>query len=303
MQLRSTITLGWGHVARFLRGLSGWKYANWIITFLFATAALMATLNNFGWALFFLIASAVTAGMSSWRSNVVKRRVRIGKRYLSKPTLGLRLLALLVVGILWGIPVYYLAKKLRNEPVQSSLPKVALFVDCDFQGFPLSIPAGETIHVLIVHPRIIERNDSLFDFSANNERIWPSENEAFPVPLNVGDKVYKAFQGMKCTVEKYGTPIVDNIALPIKFSGHAKPYVVVVDPLDSANFKTFTFYIVNGCPYSPMLGQVSQKATVHVLGEEGRSIIEVNAPARKLYINIFLGISNYHWISPNLPPC
>lgn len=194
-------------------------------------------------------------------------------------------------------------KKEASRPAGG--PPVSLWVDCDFQGFPMVIPSGQTIHVLIAHPRIIERNDLLFDFEASNDknRMWPSKKEAFPRPLNVGDRVHEAFGGEKCTVEKYGDPIVDNIALPVKFAGYTHPYVVVVDPLDSSNFKSFTFYMVNGCAYRPMIGQISSTASVHVLGEQGRETVTVNVPARKLYTTIFLGDYSFFWASPNLPPC
>jgi hypothetical protein len=105
-----------GHLSRLLGSFSAWKYSNWVIAFLLGLAALMATLNNFGWALVFLVASGLAAAFSSWRSQAVTRQVKLGKKYQSRPVLGYRILALVVIAIVWGIPGYYMAKKIHIAP-------------------------------------------------------------------------------------------------------------------------------------------------------------------------------------------
>jgi len=185
------------------------------------------------------------------------------------------------------------------------LSAVALYVDCDFQGFPIRIPPSTTIHVLMVHPRILKRNDELWDVTSPDDkaRIWPSEQEAIARPLNVGERLYKAFSGMKCTVKKYGDPTVDNIVIPISLNYYrSRPYNLVVDPLTSnGNFSEFVFYLVNACGYTAAVGQISTTASVHVLGERDRRIVSITFPARKLYLNLFLPGSQYSW--PNLGGC
>lgn len=69
-------------------------------------------------------------------------------------------------------------------------------------GFPMTIPKGETIHVLMAHPRIIQRRDPLFDFSASSEKdlTWPSERDARPISENTGGEYIKfsAVKNVQC---------------------------------------------------------------------------------------------------------
>lgn len=180
---------------------------------------------------------------------------------------------------------------------------VSLWVDCDMQQFPMSINAGGSIHVLLLHPRAITHKEPLFDVLAFTDKAkkWPSEQDAKFVPLNVGDRVIKSFLGERCTVKKYGTPVVDNISLPIVWEG-SQVYFVSVDPLDSSSFSEFTFYLVNGCPYTPYLGKIASPATAHILGETGWRNIEVHAPPRGLPA-LFLSPTYYHWLNPNVSDC
>jgi len=199
--------------------------------------------------------------------------------------------------------------------------QVALFVDCDFIGFPVHIPQGTTAHILRIHPDIAKQAAKVdvvpvFDVVAplGKERVWPSDEEAAPLPEHVltGPPVLTS-NAMKCTVRKYGNATVDNVVIPLRFE--ADDYNLLIDPLESSGtFDRFSFYLLNACytklnagvvdtGASPIIGQFPKTATLHILGELGRKDVPLTVAyrANAPYNFIFLQPTYRHW--QDLPPC
>ncbi|HEY2459917.1 MAG TPA: hypothetical protein VGI16_03880 [Candidatus Acidoferrum sp.] len=215
----------------------------------------------------------------------------------------------------------------KTSPLKSHIPlspskpvaPVALFVSCETVNFPLKIPRDTVIHVLRLHPQILEKNPGLYDIRSpvTTDREWPEDREAEPLKATYGDWLVRNFFGMKCTVKKYGDPIVDNVIIDFFFRGGKiqSNYKLVIDPLESGGaFSEFTFYMINCCyeklvndTYGavliPVIAEIPNTATVHVLGESGRRNVDVTVPYRgnEPFRVIFLLPSFRRWL--DLPPC
>jgi hypothetical protein len=195
------------------------------------------------------------------------------------------------------------AKKTReNTPDKPANPAetktaVGLYLDCDYpQNFPVTIPAGEVIHVLRIHPTTLKNNTGLLDVAAppNKKRVWPSPQEAPPMSPGSGIAPTINFTGIKCTVKRLGDSTVYNIVIPITFNQISSiPYNVVIDPLGSSKdaFGEFTFYMLYACYVDPkpgewiswpppLVAEFPKVATLQVLGESTRREVPITMPFR-----------------------
>jgi hypothetical protein len=75
----------------------------------------MVSDSQIGWALIFLIVSGISLGFSSWRAKVLKIRNNVRGKERLVSSLGLRILALGIIVIVYGIPCFYLAKQLLRR--------------------------------------------------------------------------------------------------------------------------------------------------------------------------------------------
>ncbi len=212
----------------------------------------------------------------------------------------------------------------RPQPPKPQSPQVGLFLECSFQDFPLTIPAGSKMLVLQAHPSIIKKHVGLREIKAplNENLAWPSDREAIPLPLPLPGRSKMLagpnFQGLKCTLRKYGDPVsIDKIAIRLTFSTWGK-YDLFVDPLESqGTFADFTFYMVNYCYSEPprpgtydsgsaearlVVGTFSQTATLHVVGDSNHREVPITIPFRQsLQPNFILPGTYRRWIG--FPPC
>jgi hypothetical protein len=207
-------------------------------------------------------------------------------------------------------------------PVQPAQPgatqetNVGLFLECNFQDFPLTIPTASRILILQVHPSTIKAHAGLYEVDAPLEksRRWPSEDEAnlLPFPAAAKGRVNPNFVGLKCTLKKYGDPITaDRISIRLNFSVGGT-YDLFTDPLESRGaFADFTFYMVNYCYLEPpppgtfdsgggpsdlVVGSFSQTATVYILGESHTRRVPLTMPFRKsLQPNFILPGTHRRW--------
>jgi len=214
---------------------------------------------------------------------------------------------------------------LEHQALQPKMPNLSLFMDCNYQEFPVAIPAGSKILVLQAHPSTILKHIGLkeIDAPADKSIKWPTEREVVPLPLLFRGRpeglAGPNFMGLKCTLKKYGDPIaVDTIVIKTTFAKWGT-YDLIADPLESQGELTdFSFYMLNYCysepPASPqtydtgsveavvVLGTIEPTATLHVLGEPGRRQVRITIPFRNsLQPNFILPGSNHRWIG--FPPC
>ncbi len=198
---------------------------------------------------------------------------------------------------------------------------IGLFLDCDFQRFPITIPSGSKILVLQVRPDIIKKNIGLEEISApdTGTLIWPSEKDDPPLAIythpNQDNPIkFVEFYGVKCTLRKIGASTsFDAVVLPIIFGEGWGTYKLITDPLENSGlFSEFTFYMVNYCYSEPqmfgdipsglMVGYFAPTATVHVLGESDPKQVAIRIPFRnKLQPNFLLQGSYRRW--SGFSPC
>lgn len=202
----------------------------------------------------------------------------------------------------------------RLADVPETKTAVGLYLDCDYpQYFPVTIPPGETIHVLRIHPTTLKKNIGLLDVAAppNKKRVWPSPKEAPPVPAGSGIPATTSFIGIKCTVKRLGDSTAYNILIPITFNQISSTlYNLLIDPLGSSKdaFGEFSFYIIYACYVDPKPGEwismpppivaeFPKLATLQILGETTRREVPITIPFRDSFPKriIFLPPASRRW--------
>jgi hypothetical protein len=277
-------------------------------------------ITRWGWLYFLLHATYFVVSGDYIRGKLIAFRALFGKRAF----MSYLLIALICAGIgdLYWLSINKAYSRLFNDSSSSpsngpstQLAQVRLFLDCSYQQFPLTIPAGSRVLVLQAHPGIITKHLGLLEVAAplTNTLTWPSAFESTPLPLPIPSKALAptTFQGLKCILKKYGDPVsIEKIVIPIYFSAGWGNYDLIADPLESqGSFTDFTFYMINYC-YSEapppgiidpgsiqsnlVLGTFSKTATVQILGEASRRQIPISIPFRNNLQPDFILPGTYH---------
>ena len=202
-------------------------------------------------------------------------------------------------------------------------PMIALYLECDFQNFPMEIPAGTQIVVLQAHPNVIKKHLGLVEIRApqDKSRTWPTVQEAPPLPrppvTHSSKPFIGGFRGVKCVLKKYGGNIVlDRVGIRLVFSDWGT-YDLYADPFDAQPSSPFSFYMINYC-YLPkpapggvnlgggrdalVMGYFSPIATFRIAGESSTRQVGITIPFRdSLQPNFFLFGTYRHW--NGFPPC
>lgn len=205
------------------------------------------------------------------------------------------------------------------KTLEKAKPETALYLDCAYEGFPIIVPAGTTIHVVRVHPQTIREanHDGAFrflDVRANGrDRVWPHDDEAAPLLLRTYQGLpIKTGTGLRCTVRKYGQGTVARAIIHIQVGDFFNLFIA---PLESSGtFESFTFYLINACYpdvkpgahsglLNPFVGGFPDKAKLQVLGESDWKEVPLSVAfnANSMGKMIFLQPVYRRW--KDLPPC
>jgi len=126
-------------------------------------------------------------------------------------------------------------------------PPIEVSLKCTTGGsLPLRVLPKTTEYIIPVNKALNIAKNWGFNEIANNEDVpmqWPSPINFVPNP---GDPMFV----QKCGVTNHGQTNLTELDIPLRVRYGDDPtlytYHVMISPLDSS--KSFTFYVVNGCP-------------------------------------------------------
>jgi hypothetical protein len=179
-------------------------------------------------------------------------------------------------------------QKISQHPIEKpvtekNLEEVAIYMECQFDHYPIKIPAGSTIHVIPLQPDLLRGNPNfraagIFrDVTATDtELTWPSKSDgSWPSKAEAMENLKKGTTGMpfvfKCSLSSFGKSTVEDISIPMlvrpmRANAKGNTYQVDFDPLISGAH--FPFYVTNYCQ-DQVYVTWPDSLRVHVMGEDG----------------------------------
>jgi hypothetical protein len=184
------------------------------------------------------------------------------------------------------------------EPVEP----VAIYMACQFDHYPITIPAGTSIHLLRIYPDFLKEipgfpTTGIFhDVTAGDKGMtWPSISDgSWPSKREISDNIkhgkFTAPFIFKCDLSSLGKTTVEDVSIPIlvrpaKNNPKGLVYQIAFDPLPAGTH--FVFYVVNYCEDEVVVNW-PDNLYVHVLGEESRRKVPLKMIKRDWPSNLML---------------
>jgi hypothetical protein len=156
----------------------------------------------------------------------------------------------------------------------------AIFVESQFVGLPVMIPAQSSLNVVPANKRRMRTEKWGFfrPFNGDNApKQWPDHRTIEAAKA----KHDAALFAVRYDVSNAGDRTIVTVAIPLDINfGNEKPairYHAIIAPLNAG--QTFSFYVVNDCPESVSLIW-QEETTAQVLGEESRRPIRLRRKYR-----------------------
>ncbi len=195
--------------------------------------------------------------------------------------------AIVVVAALFSYSAYEKSHQQENpgSPAHQaqSVPNLALFMKCDLQSLPITIPASSAISVIPLNERYMKTN-KWGSYEIHNQatlsRAWPDKQTLAEAEKHHD---FGAF-GYRCELSNHGQVNVIDVVLPMRFwfgtkggDENAVPFAPVITPLDAG--KSALLYLINDCP-TTAAGVLPDEATVQIVGESTKRRVKLNLPNR-----------------------
>jgi hypothetical protein len=183
-----------------------------------------------------------------------------------------------------------------EEPPAPAPPPIAVYMGCDWDHLPITIPAASTAHILELEPHILRGNPNFPDLgvlqnlssSADKSREWPSKLDGHW--LSFAEITKRADRGdgigaanmFKCELSSVSPVTIEGITahllvMPSKKDSKGWIYPIAFDPLMSGT--KFPFYVVSPCQddiYTNWMSDIQVK----VLGETAPRIVSLHIVKR-----------------------
>ena len=167
------------------------------------------------------------------------------------------------------------------------LEQIAVYMECQWSHYPVTIPPTSTVHVLRLHPDFLKGNPSFraegifHDFTAGDKALtwpsvsdgkWPSKAEAFEA-MKKG--IMQSPFLFKCDLKSFGKTTIEEVSIPMwvrpmEKDAKGRVYQIPFDPLTTG--MDFPFYVVNYCS-SQIYVTWPDTLRVHVLGEPDNRVV------------------------------
>lgn len=204
-----------------------------------------------------------------------------------------------------------------TSPQTEADAPISFRLTCDMVGLPLHIAPASTIHVIRVHPAVLQSNPKFPDLGVfedissppDTTLEWPSEKTANGrwMTKEEFEKSWQSTNFMpsvfsyKCSLTSYSSSTLDDIiafliveTAPMK-AGYSYP--IAFDPLMAGH--SFQFYVINICSSGgiPMMIHWNDLAKVRILGEQEMRLVPFRYEKRSIMNQIMfnMGPSRFLW--------
>lgn len=297
-------------IRHFVGGILKTAAEKWFDVIVLAVAALYAILGKhdnawdaitpFVWIVcIILVIHVVRAAVQVWRENQRSINspliITLDKSRVPPPRNHLAEKLVLISGVSLALlvtPIYLVEHMATVETKPFSAPPppaapldLAIFMECNIKGLPLTIPALSAIQVVPVNEAYM-RSNHWGSYKINNDTSSPKQ---WPDPKVMRDAKRQHDPGVfayDCKITNIGSSDVLDVSIPIRFwfgqkggEQNAVPFATIISPLYPGASHSEDIYFVNDCSVSAA-ALLPSSVTLQVIGEAKRRRVALDLPHR-----------------------